>query len=377
LKIWNNNVREGKMTEPLYFYLPETIINMHAHGRGMRQSHKATMLDVLAESRAGKIDITGFMPNTWPAITNKEVLDKVIGIVERAVKSLVLREKQSVWFGATDSNLKECENAFNRDEVVGIKVYSKIPKGSITTTGGGGIGVAFCCTKIAIMNIAKNAGKPVAWHCADPYIMQKNGGKETEEAVLKDVELILKCAQTVRDVKIVFCHIGYRKAAEMILDAQKDGINAVIELCPHYLWFDNAGTNWTLKNANYYKCFNNLGSYEDREFLISLLQTDNDKIIISSDHAPHTKKEKLAGAGGFPTVFEMVPVIITLAKKYKIPEKRVAELLSFNAAKIFNIKVPTKLVKYRIEERRDDFKYSGKVVNPWQDSWLYFPMERV
>lgn len=96
-------------------------------------------------------------------------------------------------------------------------------------------------------------------------------------------------------------------------------------------------------------------------------------IIIGSDHAPHTREEELQGAGGIPDLLEMVPVIITLAIKKEISEKKVAKLLSFNAANFFQIPVPRDLTKYQLSKKKNDSVYHSNIVNPWEGTKLYFP----
>jgi dihydroorotase len=102
-------------------------------------------------------------------------------------------------------------------------------------------------------------------------------------------------------------------------------------------------------------------------------------VIIASDSACHTTKEKLSGRpGGIPSNREMVKSIITLAKQHSISEKRVADLISFNPAKLFGIDVPKKMVRWIIEKRVDDLQYNnGVVTNPWNSSELWFPVKKL
>jgi dihydroorotase-like cyclic amidohydrolase len=178
-------------------------------------------------------------------------------------------------------------------------------------------------------------------------------------------------------VKVVICHVSCRESAELILAAQKKNMQIAIELCPHYLWFDAGKNHWrTDINPVFYKCFNNLRSAADREYLVRLLKMDNPLIFIGSDNAPHTIQEKEEkGLGGLPSNQEMVAVICTLANKHKIPEKRVADLLSWNAGKFLGINIPKTLRECKLERRPDGMMYNGNtVMNPWIGSKLLFPI---
>ncbi|MFA7209152.1 MAG: hypothetical protein WC120_02600 [Parcubacteria group bacterium] len=90
----------------------------------------------------------------------------------------------------------------------------------------------------------------------------------------------------------------------------------------------------------------------------------------------HTTQEKIQNKpGGLPSNQEMVPVICTLAKKHKISNQRVVELLSWNASKFLGIKVSKKFNRYRLVQKPDDLIYNhGIVTNPWNGLELLFPV---
>lgn len=99
-------------------------------------------------------------------------------------------------------------------------------------------------------------------------------------------------------------------------------------------------------------------------------------IIIGSDNANHTTSEKIEKKlGGLPTNQEMVPVICTLAQKHGISDQRVAELLSWNAGKIFGIPISKEFNRCKLVEKVDDLTYNnGIITNPWNGSRLLFPV---
>jgi dihydroorotase-like cyclic amidohydrolase len=359
---------------PEIFFLPEMIIDSHCHGRDMEQSHKTTVEQVLREAFSALIRITIFQPNTQPPITSVPILMRYLGIIQSAKDKLKIAEKQYLWFGATDSNLCQCQLALKNDFVVGIKIYPIDAAGKSVTTGSL-IGVAHDETIVALMKLTRNANKAVAVHCDDPVIIKAEG--HSIRAEVEYVKKIIRLAKLVTGVKIIICHVSCRESAELILEAQEQGMQIAMEIMPHYLWFDNEGTNWIPGlHKNFYLCFNNLCASSHRLYLQSLLLLDNLLIWTgSSDHACHVEIEKFQGAGGIPSNQHLVPVNVTLARQLNLPRERVAQLLSWRAADFLGIKVSREYKKYRITSKPDgSILYNGgKVISPWQDSQLLFP----
>lgn len=237
-------------------YLP-SVIDTHCHGRDMSQSYKTTVKQTLSEARRGMIAISFFMPNTSPPIINLEILGRYLKIIDWAKKELGVQDRQYVYFGATDKNLKECREALKNPAVIGIKVYPQSKSGEAVTTGT--IGVAEDITILKLLNLSEISGKPVAFHCDDPEIVDKEGNSIRAETSY--VRKILTLAQDFPRAKLVIVHVSCRDSAELILRAQEKEMQVAIELCPHYLWFDSNGTNWNpALDPVFYHCFNILRS---------------------------------------------------------------------------------------------------------------------
>lgn len=357
--------------------LPEIIINGHGHARDMNQTHKFTVEQYLKESREAKIGISILMPNTDPPITSIAVLERYIWRIERARKKLGIQEKQYVYFGITDDNLKECERALRHPLVIGLKDYPRAKDGKTVTTGT--IGVAHRLTREVGIRLAATYNKVYARHCDNPKVIAKEGN--TINAEVADIRDTIKLAKLCPRTKILICHVSCREGAELILEAQEEGLRIAIEICPQYLWFDSNMTNWIPEiDPVFYHCYNNLRPRENRNYLQKdLITKENPLVFISSDSAPHLETEKMANKklGGIPSHQELVPLAITLVKQKVISEKQMANLISFNPSKFFNIPVPEELVEYEIEEKVDNLQYNhGKVLNPWNGSKLWFPKRK-
>ncbi|MDD4332642.1 MAG: dihydroorotase family protein [Patescibacteria group bacterium] len=355
------------------FWLPWVIVDSHCHGRDLKQARKTTLEQVLHEALLAHISITCFQPNTDLPLTSLVRLTEYLGLIIRAKNKLSIWPKQYVWFGATDDNLRECQLALQNDFVIGAKIYPRDEAGKSVTTGSQ-IGVARDKTITSILKLARAAGKVVAVHCDDPKIIVSEG--YTIRAEVEYVRKIIRLAKMMPGVKVLICHVSCRESAELILEAQAQGMLIAMELMPQYLWFDSDGTNWNpALDPKFYDCLNRLRPAPHREFLVRQLWTKNQLLWVASDSACHLDAEKLAGASGIPSNQEMVPVVVTLATMFGIPKERVAELLSWNAADFLGIKAPRKLRPYQLIEKIDDLQYNnGKVVNPWNGSRLLFPV---
>lgn len=361
-----------------FFHLAQVIIDSHVHFRGFKEKDKTTPLQVLLEALGSLISISVGMPNTNPGIDS---LIRTVTYLGREInlyaQALGLERQQLMYVGLTDNNIKEVIECLKLPQIVGGKIY---PLGEVTT---GKIGIAKdYAIQHHVCNIAEVDGV-LAVHSADPVAFKEKNGDTIEGEVIY-LKRILKLTYAFREhLRIVICHVSNRQSVETILEARQNGFRHLyIELAPHYLWFDNSGTNWNPQlDPVFYKCFNALREPKERDYLVSVVAEESvDDVIIGSDSACHITAQKLSNIapGGIPSNQELVALMITLAKKHGISEERIADLTSFNQAKLFKLNVPKELVLCMIKERTDDLQYNnGIVTNPWNGSRLWFPAKRL
>src|SRR5512133_2581920 len=106
-----------KQRESIEVELP-AVLDLHCHGRGFGERHKLTPLQALGDANVAGIGVTAFMPNTSPAITKISVLDTYSNIIHQANRELGIHRKQYIYFGATDTNHADCEQAMRRKDVI-------------------------------------------------------------------------------------------------------------------------------------------------------------------------------------------------------------------------------------------------------------------
>jgi dihydroorotase-like cyclic amidohydrolase len=363
-----------------HIFLPAVVIDTHCHPRDLDQDYKTTIYKTMFEAMLSGIGISFFMPNTKPSITDIPTLEYCIQKSKAAQEELQTPFGQKFFFGLTDLNLAGCEKALQYDEVVGLKRYPMSLQGKTVTTGT--IGSMHKKTKLAALKMVHACDKVFAEHCSNPAINQIEG--DSIRAVVTDIRETIELAELVPGVKITICHVADMYSANLILGAQKKGLKIAIEICPHYLTFSGDGFRWNKKiDPVFYWCFNNLRSKMHLDFLDLLVSTsfDNRLIFIGSDHAPHTRQEKIESAkigkpiGGLPSNRHLLPTMIGKAKLHSWSYEHLARLISWNASDFYGIKVPKELARYTIELKKDDGAYNhGIIENPWSHLKMWYPL---
>ena len=127
--------------------------------------------------------------------------------------------------------------------------------------------------------------------------------------------------------KLHFCHISKKSTIEVIKKAKDEGLKITAETAPHYFTL----TNKDIDKTGRFKMNPPLGDIEDRKAVIEAVK--NGVIdIIATDHAPHTKEEKLKpyneapnGIVGLETAFSLsymqFGLDLTLEKMVYAPSK--------------------------------------------------------
>jgi dihydroorotase len=133
-------------------------------------------------------------------------------------------------------------------------------------------------------------------------------------------------------------HLSTLEALSAVRQAKAQGLRVTAEVTPHHFTLvdDHVGEFDT-----HYKMNPPLRSVADRRALIEGL-TDGTIDAIATDHAPHAFHEKQVeferAAFGITGLETALPLAITvLHHHFKLPLRRIVELLSSNPAKIFGL----------------------------------------
>jgi dihydroorotase len=285
------------------------LIDSHVHFREPGQTHKEDFLTGSMAAAASGITTILDMPNTLPPTTNLQRLDEKRRLAKKSIVNYGFH------FGSTNDNIAEIQKVKN---VVSVKVYMDHTTGDLIVDN-----------EHALKNIFSSS-KTVAVHAENEHIFQA-------------IKLIQHSSNHLH-----FCHIsskeelhytkrGMLKNQRFLAPTTLEMKNSVsVEVTPHHLFL-------TASNLNELQSFGemkpSLKTKEDQKALWEGIH--NGKVdTIATDHAPHTKEEKLEPnyPYGVPGCETMLPLLLNAVNEKKLTLKKLVQLCCENPAKIFKIK---------------------------------------
>jgi len=328
-----------------------SIIDGHAHGRDLKQTHKETLAHLFNVAKKLNIVYVGLMPNTDPSLTNEETVWKYL--------SLVVPHRPEINFGinmgvTADIRLfrKNIEFARKNPFIKAMKLYMGESTGDLAVTDYGDQ------EKIFRTASEKNLSIPLMTHNEDQKCLDRNRHKwdrnrpwTWNEARPGESE-ILSVAHALQLYEaypfpggLYFCHLSCPESVNMAHRAKKKGLKVYAATTPIYLLLDTELTQ-NLPNKNdplLYKVNPPIRNKQRRLGMVQCLL--NGMIdVIESDHAPHTLEEKLgekppSGLWNFPA---WPRVIKWLETGLGMSRARIKELTFDTPRKIFDLDVKGK-----------------------------------
>ncbi|MFG4005088.1 dihydroorotase [Flavobacterium aquidurense] len=318
-------------------YLMPGAIDDQVHFREPGLTHKG---DIESESRAAVAGgITSFIeqPNTVPNAVTQEILEDKYQIA--AKKSFA---NYSFMMGATNDNLEEVLKT-NPKNVAGIKIFLGSSTGNMLVDNEATLEKIFSSTPMLI-----------AVHCEDETTIQNNlaAFKEqygddvpvTAHHLIRSVEACyISSSKAVALAKktgarLHIFHLSTAKEMELFTNKiPLEDKKITAEVCVHHLWFTDEDYK---TKGNFIKWNPAVKTAEDRAELWKALN-DGRIDVIATDHAPHTKEEKMqsylnAPSGG-PLVQHAVVAMFEAHHQGKISVEKIVEKMCHNPAKIFKI----------------------------------------
>lgn len=318
-------------------YLMPGAIDDQVHFREPGLTRKG---DIESESRAAVAGgITSFIeqPNTVPNAVTQEILENKYQIASQ--KSFA---NYSFMMGATNDNLEEVLKT-NPKNVAGIKIFLGSSTGNMLVDNEAVLEKIFSSTPMLI-----------AVHCEDETTIQNNLAAFKEqygEDVPVTAHNLIRSAEAcyISSSKAVALakrtgarlHIFHLSTAkEMELFTNKiplEDKKITAEVCVHHLWFTDEDYK---TKGNFIKWNPAVKTAEDRAELWKALN-DGRIDVIATDHAPHTKEEKmqsyLKAPSGGPLVQHAVVAMFEAHHQGKISVEKIVEKMCHNPAKIFKI----------------------------------------
>ncbi len=296
IKITSQELKADKVIDAKNKILIPGLIDGHVHFREPGLIHKEDFLTGSMAAAAGGITTVLDMPNTIPPTTNLQRLEEKRKLARKSIVNYGFH------FGSTNDNIAEIEKAKG---IASVKVYMDYTTGDLKLDDYDALKKIF------------SSNKTIAVHAEN-------------ENIIKALELI----QHGKD-HIHFCHVSSKEELHYI--RSKKIKNAVsVEVCPHHLFLTAKDLN---ELGNFGEMKPGLKTKEDQKALWEGIYSGKVNTI-ATDHAPHTKEEKMQMnyPFGVPGCETMLPLLLNALNNKKITLKKIIELCCENPAKIFKMK---------------------------------------
>jgi len=318
-------------------YLMPGAIDDQVHFREPGLTHKG---DIESESRAAVAGgITSFIeqPNTVPNAVTQEILQDKYDIA--AQKSFA---NYSFMMGATNDNLDEVLKT-NPKNVAGIKIFLGSSTGNMLVDNEAVLERIFSSTPMLIAvhcedetTIKNNLAAFKEQYGDDVPVTAHNLIRSAEACYISSSKAVALAKKT--GARLHIFHLSTAKEMELFTNKiPLEDKKITAEVCVHHLWFTDEDYK---TKGNFIKWNPAVKTAEDRAELWKALN-DGRIDVIATDHAPHTKEEKMqsylnAPSGG-PLVQHAVVAMFEAHHQGKISVEKIVEKMCHNPAKIFKI----------------------------------------
>ena len=308
------------------------FIDAHVHFRDPGQTEKEDIeTGSMAAARGGFTSVI-CMANTRPVMDSKELIED---FVKRA-RGL----KINVY------TVSALTKGFKGSEIVNME--ENLEAGAVAFTDDGIPDMRTDIVKAA-METAKDLDVVISFHEEDPSLIKENGvnhGKISEELNIYGSPRTAEDVMVARDgalslytgAKVVIQHISSGVSVDLVRFYKSHGAKLYAEVTPHHFTLTEDAV---LEHGTRAKMNPPLRTSWDREKILKGI-ADGTIDMIATDHAPHTKEEKdreiikaPSGITGLETSFSLANM--HLLKKGLIDLKKLVEIMSTNAARLYNI----------------------------------------
>ncbi len=276
------------------------LIDTHVHLREPGATQKEDFETGTKAAVAGGYTVVVDMPNNPEPTVNPEALKNKISLAEDRIYADV-----GFHFGGTGESVQYFDQV--KDKVFGLKVYMNHTTGPLLVEEASDLEKIF-----------------EAWP-KDKIIMVH----AEDETLQKALGLIRRFGK-----RLHVCHVNLASQVEMIKKAKEEGLQVTCETALHYLYLTNKDVE---KLGNFARMRPPLGTEMDRIALWEALNSTID--TIASDHAPHTREEKMGEkvVNGIPGLETSLPLLLDAVNNEQLTLDEVIQLTSENPRRIFGI----------------------------------------
>lgn len=308
------------------------FIDAHVHFRDPGQTEKEDIeTGSMAAARGGFTSVI-CMANTRPTMDSKELIEDFVKRAENL--------KINVY------TVSALTKGFKGIDIVDMEGHLKA--GAVAFTDDGIPDMRTDIVKLA-MEKAKELDAVISFHEEDPSLIKENGVNHGKVSCALNIYGSPRAAEDVmvaRDgalslytgAKVVIQHISSGVSVDLVRFYKSLGAKLYAEVTPHHFTLTEDAV---LEHGTRAKMNPPLRTSCDREKILKAI-ADGTIDMIATDHAPHTKEEKdrelikaPSGITGLETSFSLANM--HLLKKDLIDLKKLVELMSVNAAKLYNL----------------------------------------
>lgn len=337
------------------------MIDPHVHLRDWSQEEKETILHGLKVAKACGFDHVFDMPNTNPALTDRETVLRRLSDASSAQKKVKgISYHLYVGLTADRDQIKGAVSLYN--ELHPLVIGAKLFAGHST----GNMGIVGKESQEKVFSALREFGYKgvLAVHCEKEELIDSSrfvkGKWEThsqarpKEAEVESIKDIIGIAlRTGFEGTLHIAHISTRESVELV-KANRSKLRITMGATPHHALYCVEDASCYEK---YLKMNPPLREKEDRDYIFSSL-LDQTIDWVESDHAPHTLLDKENGASGIPGFTGMLVLLSELRKK-GASEADLEKLFCINAARAFGLELdkaslPKKL-DLRIASSREEY----------------------
>jgi len=190
--------------------------------------------------------------------------------------------------------------------------------------------------------LARYRGQNVSFHCEDPEILRKSKSAATHEQrrpASAEITATGFALYLIERYGLIgkLCHYSTKGGLEKIAGAKKRGLRVTAEAAPHHLFFDD--TMLTDENRLWLQMNPPLRGREDRLELITALR-EGLVDYLATDHAPHTREDKMSGRSGVPHLDTYGAFATWLMAEHGFSARDIARVCSYNPGSFVNEFLP-------------------------------------
>ncbi len=320
-------------------YLIPGVIDDQVHFREPGLTHKASIFTESRAALAGGVTSYMEMPNVLPKTTTNELLEEkyLIGQKNSAVN-------YSFYLGATNDNIDELKN-IDSANVCGVKIFM-----------GSSTGDMLVDDSHILHQIFSQVPSLIATHCeCETRVKERlhqakidfpNGIPAEYHPIIRDAQACYLSSSFASalakkyNTRLHILHITSEIETHLFdntLPLDKKRITS--EVCVHHLHFSDQDYS---QLSHQIKCNPAVKTQKDQDALWAALLDDR-LDVIATDHAPHTKDEKLCenyldAHAGLPLIQHTLLLMLEKSKQGKISMEKVVEKMCHAPAIAYKLK---------------------------------------